>query len=303
MLRIMIADESRLHRAIVAAALQESGYEIIEAADGPSALSQVATSYPDMIIVDRLIPGLDGLELCRLLRHDRFTRHIPVLLLTRSDSPSEKARALDIGADSTLPKPFHQQELRAVVDATLRWRHQHDPLTHLPASPLVRNHIEQRLQGADDFAVGLVDVDHFKSYNDYYGHPAGNTVITRLAHIIHSSANGVQERTFVGHLGGDDFIIVCSPQEVEGICSSIHKTFTQECPAFYKPEDRERGYVGTVDRRGDVHRWPLMTLSIAVTTTARPLTDYAQIGDILRELSAFVKSDGGDQYFIDRRTD
>jgi len=301
--RILIVDESRLHRAIVVAALRESGYEMLEAADGPGALEKAGAHCPDLVLLDQLTPVIDGFEVCRRLKSDRFLRHIPVLMLTRSDSPLEKAKALNIGADGSIPKPFHREELRAIIEATLRWRYQYDLLTHLPASPLIREHIELRLRKGDEIAICLVDIDRFKAYNDYYGYECGDNVIKQLAHIIHMSANGSGERAFIGHLGGDDFVVVCGAPEVEEICDAIRRTFTQESPSFYTEEDLQRGYIGTLDRQGNVRRWPLMTLSIAATTnTKRPLEDYAQVGDILQELRDYLKGRGGNDFFIDRRT-
>ena len=301
--RILVVEESRLQRAVITATLRESGHEVLEAADGYSALDQASIHDPDLVLLDSSVPGLDGFEVCRRLKRDRFLRHISILMLTRSDSPLEKAQALDIGADGSIPKPFHQEELRAAVEATLRRRYQHDLLTHLPAHPLIRDHIELRLQKGDEIAICLVDIDRFKAYNDYYGHEAGDNVIKRLAQIIHVSANGTAERAFIGHLGGDDFVVVCPVTEVTEICDAIHRTFAQEMASFYSPEDLERGYIGTLDRQGNVHRWPLMTLSIVVTTNAhRPLKGFAQVGDILYEMRTYLKRRGGNDFFIDRRT-
>ncbi len=302
--RILIADESRLHRAVVTTILREAGHSTLEAKDGPSALAQTSKLDPDLLILDWLMPGMNGLEVCERLKHNRMTRHIPILLFTLSNSPGEKAQALETGADGYLTKPFHKQELRAIVDATLRRRHQYDPLTHLPASLLIRNHIERLLDDGAQLAVGLLDIDHFKAYNDSYGRAAGDKVIKQLSHIIHASTNGSGDTAFIGHLGGDDFIIACDPQKAEKICKSIQRAFRQTVPTFYTSADHQRGYVEVADRKGDKHRYSSMTLSVAITGNhRRKLHDYAQVSDILRELSAFIKRQGGGRCIIDRRTD
>jgi len=301
--RILIADESRLHRAMVSTILREAGHSTLEAKDGPSALVQTSNLDPDLLILDWLMPGMSGIEVCERLKHNRMTRHIPILLFTLSNSPGEKAQALDVGADGYLTKPFYRQELRAIVDATLRRRHQFEPLTHLPARPLIRNQIEHLLDDGEQFAVGLLDIDHFKAYNDSYGREAGDKVIKQVSTIIHTSTNGSGETAFIGHLGGDDFIIVCDHQHIEKICDSIQQSFRQTVSTFYTSVDYQRGYVEVADRRGDQHRYPSMTLSIAITSNHhRKLYDYAQISDILRELSTFIKRQGGGRCVIDRRT-
>jgi len=301
--RILIADESRLHRALVTTILREAGHSTLEVKDGPSALVQTSNLDPDLLILDWLMPGMSGIEVCERLKHNRMTRHIPILLFTLSDSPGEKAQALDVGADGYLTKPFHKQELRAVVEATLRHRHQYDPLTHLPARPLIRNQIERLLSNGEQFAVGLLDIDHFKAYNDSYGREAGDKVIKQFSHMIHTATNGSGETAYIGHLGGDDFIMVCDHQKAEKICKSIQESFAQAVPTFYTSSDHQRGYVEIADRRGDQHRYPSMTLSVAITgNQRRKLYDYAQISDILRELSTFIKRQGGGRCIIDRRT-
>jgi len=303
MSRILVANESKLHRVMVMTILNEVGHVTTEAVDGPSTLMQTTTLYPDLVILDWLMPGIDGIEICKRLKHDRLTRHIPILMFTFSNSPTERAQVLDIGADGYLPKPFHKEELRAIVDAALRNQHQYDPLTHLPAAPLIRNHIETRLRNGDTMAVCLLDIDHFKSYNDCYGHAAGDKVIKQLSYIIHASTNGSRDAAFIGHLGGDDFIIVCSPQNIKTVCSAIQQTFSQATSSFYNSTDRKRGYVEVTDRRGNLHRRPLMSLSITVTgNEKRTLHDYAQVHDILSELRVYARRQGGNRYVVDRRS-
>ncbi len=304
MTKILVVDDSRLHRVMAAAVLREGGYETAEAEDGLEALAKIASENPDLIVLDRVMPRMDGTEVCRRLKDDAFTQHIPVLMLTSLDTTSDKVEGLKLGADAYLTKPFHPEELLATVEALLRRGGQFQPLTGLPAAPLIRKHIERRIAEKEKMAVCYLDIDHFKPYNDHYGVAKGDEVILFLAQIIRQAIEEQGGEFFVGHIGGDDFIAVTAPQEVDALCRSVIERFDAGIADYYSAEDRERGCIEAGDRQGVMRHWPLMTLSAAVATNERrEFLSYAQVGEILAAMKAYAKSQPGSTYVKDRRAD
>ncbi len=304
MAKILVVDDNRLHRVMAAAVLREGGYETAEAEDGLEALAKIASENPDLIVLDRVMPRMDGTEVCQRLKDDAFTQHIPVLMLTSLDATSDKVEGLKRGADGYLTKPFHPEELLATVEALLRRGGQFQPLTGLPAAPLIRKHIERRIAEKGRMAVCYLDLDHFKPYNDHYGVAKGDEVILFLAQVIREATEEQGGEFFVGHIGGDDFIVVTAPQEVDALCRSVIGRFDAGIADYYSAEDRERGYIEAKDRQGVMRRWPIMTLSAAAATNERrEFLSYVQVGEILADLKAYAKSQPGSTYVRDRRAD
>ena len=304
MTKILVVDDSRLHRAMIAAVLKEEGYGTVEAEDGFDALAKVALENPDLIVLDWVMPSMDGVEVCRRLKADAFTQHIPILMLTILDSRFDKVEGLKVGADAYQPKPFHPEELLATVEALLRRGGQYHPLTGLPAAPLIQKHIEKHIMEEEKVAICCLDIDYFKPYNDHYGIVRGDEVIIFLAQVIRQAAEEQTDEFFVGHIGGDDFIVITTPQSMDAFCRGVLERFDAGIAEYYSAEDRERGYIEAKDRQGVTQRWPLTTLSAAVATNERrEFLSYAQVGQILAEMKAYAKSQPGSTYVQDQRTD
>jgi len=177
------------------------------------------------------------------------------------------------------------------------------PLTRLPGSIAAENIIKKRLDTRSSIAFCLLDIDNFKSFNDRYGYARGNEVIQTTAKIIESAiAKHGTDEDFIGHIGGDDFLIVTTPERYENICHSIIEVFDRTVPNFYDPEDRERGYLIGMTRQGQEVSFPIISLSIAVVTNQkRELKSHLEIGEIAAELKNYAKSTPGSTYVVDRR--
>jgi diguanylate cyclase (GGDEF)-like protein len=157
--------------------------------------------------------------------------------------------------------------------------------------------------GADE-VVRYADLDHFKEFNDRYSYFDGDGVIRILAKILHDVVKGMAgEEGFVGHIGGDDFIFVIPVDAVTGICSEILEVFDLLIPFQYSEQDRRAGYFFGKDRRGQLHRVPIMTLSIGVVTNERrTFTHAAQVSELATEMKSYAKTQPGSKFSIDRRT-
>jgi diguanylate cyclase (GGDEF)-like protein len=245
------------------------------------------------------------------LREDPRTRLMPVVLLTGDGAPACRVRGLDSGADDYVAKPFHPGELAARVAALLRRRRRDlgaNPLTRLPGSPDIREEVERRIAAREAFGLLHVDIDRFKSFNDAYGYARGDALLLETAGLL---AEAVQAecagRGFLGHVGGDDFVIVAPEARAEPAARAAAGLFDAASPSFYREEDRLNGFVETVDRRGVRRRSGLVTLSIGGATTARRRLDsYAKAVAIAGEMKSYLKarpSEGASRFALDRRSD
>ncbi len=178
-----------------------------------------------------------------------------------------------------------------------------NPLTQLPGNGAINKEIDLWLHQRRKFALCYVDIDHFKSFNDKYGYVKGDMVIKKTASIIGEALeNYGNETDFVGHIGGDDFIIITNPDKVEKVCQYIIDSFDNLVPSFYGSKDRKKGYLECKDRQDNIRRFPLMTISIGVVSNKmRKFNNHLQIAETVSEMKAFAKSFTGSCFKIDNR--
>lgn len=299
--KILVVDDSRFHRTMTADILAQAGYVAVQVESGSEALEMVGVESPDLVILDSGMPDPDGLDVCRRLKGDPFTNHIPILILTADSSVPEKVTSLRTGADGYLGKPFKPEELVAEIEAVLRRSFHFDPLTKLPAAPYLHRQIDTRLAQNRPISVLYADVDRFRAFNHAYGHSAGDRVLITTAKLLVESLPPTA--AFVGHLGNDDFIAVMPPEGAETLAQTVISRFGTLRDDFYVDKDLQRGTVLVENRRGESVEWPLMTLSVAlVSNEKRTLVNYVQVSELLSEVMAFVKSQGGGRWARDRRS-
>ena len=179
------------------------------------------------------------------------------------------------------------------------------PSTRLPGAAEIENDVARRLGAEVRFAMCYADLDHFKEFNDRYSYYDGDRVIRILAKILHDVVKGLcGEDGFVGHIGGDDFIFVIPTAFISDTCAEIVSVFDLLIPYQYSEQDRRAGYFFGKDRRGQLHRVPLMTVSIGVVTNdRRHFTHAAQVSELATEMKSYAKTLPGSVYSVDRRTD
>lgn len=177
------------------------------------------------------------------------------------------------------------------------------PLTHLPGGVAIENILNQRLKEEAPLAFCQLDLSHFKAFNDRYGYARGNEVIQATAKMITEAVKGQgNDEGFVGHIGGDDFAVITSPERYEKICLAIIASFDKMILDFYDPEDRQRGYIQGETRQGQKVTFPIMTLAIAVVTNQnRRLLNHIQVGEIAAEMKKYTKSFSKSMFAVDRR--
>ncbi len=305
MKRILIADDELSIRDVLHFALELEGYEVIEACDGVEALEQAERQLPDVILLDVMMPRMDGFETLSRLRASYATRHIPVIMLTAKHEKSDVLEGLKDGANDYIAKPFDRDIVLRRVSNQLEWSRQQraaSPLTGLPGNLSINAEIERRIATGKPFAFLQLDVDHFKAFNDQYGYARGDEAIKTLSRILVAAAERHDRDSFVGHIGGDDFVLLTASECAEVIGQEVIAEFDRTTPLLYEEEDRGRGYIEVPNRRHQMERFPLMSLTIAVVNTEHAqVTHLAQLADIAQELKEHGKGIAGSVLVNERR--
>ena len=304
--KILVVDDDPDIRDVLRITLEAEGYQVLEAGDGEEALRMVRQSTPHLLIVDFVMPRLNGHEVCSVLKKDLLLRHLPVIMLTGKGETSDKVRGMEAGADDYVVKPFEPKELLVRVKTLMRRTASAldaNPLTRLPGNVSIANEISARIDKNEFFAVCYIDLDQFKSLNDRYGFTRGDQVISETARILLQAVETFGDSNdFVGHEGGDDFVVVTSPQKAETICQKIVTDFDIASPTFYNEEDRKQGYLMGLDRKGKRVKVPLVTVSIGIVTNeSRRIEHVAEVGEIGAELKHYAKSLEGSKFVKERR--
>ena len=303
---VLIVDDEKSLRDALEMTFSREAYQVITAADGPEALEKARTSVPDVVLLDVMMPGMDGYEVCRKLRSHYRTRHIPVILLTAKGTEEDKLEGLEGGANDYVVKPWTKRELVQRVRNHLEWAKTQkavNPLTGLPGGVSVLAERQQRLDADRAFSQMVLDIDYFKAYNDRYGFPRGDVAISRVAETITRVVDeDGHEENFVGHIGGDDFVILCAPDRGEALAEHIKAALEIEMPKLYDDEDREAGHVRVRNRRHEFEDFPLMSVTIALASnTDVEGMHLAQLDDALTELKTLGKGMQGSVVVSERR--
>jgi GGDEF domain-containing protein len=268
--------------------------------------SIVLRGHPCLLFVDGDNSGSVGVGLVRRLKSDAFTAIVPITTLSGTHHPEQVQAWFTSGADEVLTGLFSPAEQRSRMDAMLV-RTERDvsvhPSTRLPGTTEIEREIRRRLDSNSEFAVCYADLDHFKEFNDRYSYYDGDRVIYILSRILHDVVKGLMgSRGFVGHIGGDDFIFIIPAGDISPVCSEILEVFDSLVPLQYNDQDRRAGYFFGKDRRGQLHRVPLMTLSIGIVTNRhRRFAHPAQVSELATEMKSYAKTLPGSVFVVDRR--
>jgi len=305
--RILVVDDDRDICRSIEVVLRLEGYDVRIAHEGEEALEQATSVQPDLVLLDMMMPGIDGYEVTKRLRHDPRTATASIIMLTARALPAYKVLGLTAGCDDYIVKPFDPSELVARVQSALRRSRQMrevSPLTGLPGNFQIAAELE-RLVGeeSNDFAVLYADLDDFKAYNDHYGFMRGDEAIRATGRLLTDAlARHRTSPSFAGHIGGDDFVLVTSAQMAEELAQDVVLNFDVMAPSLYDEDDRQRGFVEVPYRRGVLHHYPFLSISIGVANSAmRPIRSQWEASAVATEMKAVAKRKVGSSYEIDRR--
>jgi len=271
--KILLVDDDPGIRMICRDVLEGQGYLVREAGEGEAAQKEARRFRPDLVLVDVMMPGMDGFTLAQKLRGDRETSLTPIIFLSARGQTADKVRAFKLGAEDYLVKPFDSAELVARVEKALARRDLElgaSPTTRLPGSMAIEAEIDRRLgSSGGDFAFCYLDLDNLKAFNDYYGYAKADGVILQTGDIVREVvARCGGPGDFIGHIAGDDFVFITTRDHADQVCLTVIETFDRLVPLYYNKVDRERGFIETNDRYGVLRRFPIMSVSIACATRA-----------------------------------
>lgn len=263
------------------------GFETMVALHGEEALEICRRKLPHLIILDIMLPDIDGYEVCRRLRANLRTSHIPIIFLTQRDERSDQIAGLELGADDYITKPFDLQLLLLRVQNSLQRANRlslTSPVTGLPSSKLIEDQLRQ-LMRRKDWALLYIGINHMDEFNDVYGFVAGDDVLRFTAMLLTEVVDELGAGSeFVGHIGRDDFLIITTPEAATSMKARLKDRFQNEVVTFYSFKDRERGYVEIVDGSGRKERAPLMTLAIGqIRHDTAPFSDIREITEVAAE--------------------
>lgn len=306
--RILVVDDEPHIRQILKFTLEKAGYQVFTASDGEEALGRAVETKPHLVLLDVMMPRLDGYEVCRKMREDFGLSQIPVIMLTAKGDQRDRIAGLEGGANDYLVKPYSNEELLLRVRNVLEWnikQREANPLTGLPGNTAIERELIMRIASGVPYAFLYIDIDNFKGFNDYYGYQKGDEIIGFLAGILRRTIDKLGTKDdFIGHIGGDDFVMVTAPVRAEIMAKYIMDEFDKGAMILLNEEDVKRGYLEVRDRQGQLKRIPVMSVTMAlVMSTDNRIEHFAEVNDIATSLKEYGKRIRGSVVVKERRQD
>ncbi len=304
--KIVLAVPDLKLREILLYLLKAWEYNVMELPEEEDVIEYLKKENPNLIIIDATLHGKKGLEICKEIKGDFLTSYIPTIVLIDKKQLRRDLLSIEQGVDDYLIKPPDPIDLEIRIVLALRSAAHHfnaNALTRLPGNKLIERELIQRLDSGNHFSFHYIDIDNFKSYNDKYGYIRGNHVIIDTARIISKNVkvcgNG---KDFVGHIGGDDFVIITTPDKAEPIAKQTIRDFDAMVPGRYSNPDLENGFIVARERSGRIANIPLMSLSIAiVNNTLDNVSNLLELMDVTTELKNYLKALPGSNFMVNRR--
>jgi diguanylate cyclase (GGDEF)-like protein len=304
--KVLVVDDDPEVIQILGVNLAHANFDVISARNGAEALAMATKERPDLILLDIVLPDLDGLDVCRQLKESPQTRHIPVIVISAKTESEDRIASIAAGVEHYITKPFAPAEVVAMVQASFKRLEQDEsanPLTCLVNRTQINSRIAAQIKQGKLFAVIYVDINHFRVFNSVYGYDQGDRAIQLLADTLYEAVKLFgNPDDLIGHCDGDDFIVVSTPQKARILCQTIIANFDSRIRALYKPEDLERGYIEYQGRLGQREQCPILSLSAAVVTSEkRTFSSPLQVSEIAAELRNYLRHFPGSNYYFDRR--
>jgi len=304
--KVILAEHETGIAEIIQYLLKAWDYEAIIVSRGSAVLDAVRREQPDIIIIDWGLPDMDGLKVSKALKEDFLTAHIPIIVLIDKRQIRKKMLEIEQGVDDYIANPPDPIDLEVRMELALR-RTSHqlyaNALTKLPGNKQIEKAIHSRMDAKELFSLAYYDIDNFKSFNDKYGYMKGDSVIRHVAYIISTTVKRYgNPGDFVGHIGGDDFVVVTTPDRDRLVASESILAFNRAMSFHYSKEDRERTYIVAKDRRGHVMNTPLMSISIAIANNKNfPIKNMMELMETITEIKHYLKTLPGSNFLVNRR--
>ncbi|HWQ45319.1 MAG TPA: response regulator [Longilinea sp.] len=263
------------------------GYDVDTVTRGSEAVEKTRHVMPHLIVLDIMLPDIDGYEVCQILRQNTRTSHIPVIFLTQKDERGDKLQGLELGADDYITKPFDIEELKLrVQNAITRSERESltDPLTGLPAGRIIEDQLRKIIR-IKDWALMDIRINSYEVFKEVYGFIAANEVLRFTAGLLGEIVDQAgSSNDFIGHTGGDNFIVITSLSVAQALRQQIRKQFESQVQTHYNFIDRDQGYVLTKDDNGNQIKAELMTLAVGVVSPeTHEFSDIREITELAAE--------------------
>ena len=263
-------------------------------------------NIPALIIIDEDNTDIRIVEFCKSIRANEDNSITPIIVVSSNTDSEHIVEVLKTDVEYYIKKPIEDEyiyyTIRNLVSLLSRNR-RISPLTGLPGNVQIQTEMKKRLLNKETFAIMYFDLDNFKAYNDVYGFANGDEIIKFTARTITKHVHQIPEgNTFIGHIGGDDFVAIISKTDYDKVCQDIILEFDKYAVDFYNEIDVERGYVEVANRRGIIEQFPLTTISIAVLEVdSKIYKTTLEIGEVAGQIKHQAKSVLGSTYIINRR--
>ncbi len=313
--KILIVDDATENIKMLTNLLRDE-FTIFFAKNGKTALKLAKSKQPDLILLDIVMPEMDGFEVCRSLQEDTETVGIPVIFVSAKGEEGDETKGFEAGAVDYIIKPISPPIVKARVKTHLRLREavaelkrlnrlamDANPMTGLPGNTVVTEHISSGLENKENLCVIYADLDNFKAYNDKYGFAMGDNIILFTAQMLKDALAAEKlEDGFIGHIGGDDFVVVVPSDKAEALAARVIKEFDEGVSRFYNEEDLAMECISAQNRQGIIQTFPLMSISLAgVDLALGAYSRYLQVNDACAEGKKEAKRIPGSTFFRDRR--
>ena len=313
--KILIVDDVPDNIRMLIEILKED-YATIPATSGAAALEKLSTMDIDLVLLDILMPEMDGYETCLAIKANPKTADIPVVFITAISEAMDDARGFEVGADDYITKPFnpstilarakHQIKLRRVIkelEDLYQVALDSNPLSGLPGNNSIRNRIDALIGKNMDMVVVYADLDNFKAFNDKYGFCRGDDVLKFTADTLKKVLNDCAgEDSFLGHVGGDDFVLLLPIEHVDHVIENLIGRFDEGIRVFYNGDDLDRGYIAATNRVGDLQHFPIMSISLAgVCLNHQDYDHYLSVVDACNQMKKVSKKKLGSVFVLDQR--
>lgn len=287
--------------------LETPGTIVIHAFNTPEELQeQNQRSYIDFIVLAALENRSWVTDMVRRIKTHAQLQFIPLMVFVPGGDKGMLINCIKEGADDVTVDDWDDEIISAKA-LMLVSRIQRDlgvnPSSRLPGANAIENEVDRRIQNGEQFAVCYADIDNFKAFNDHYGYVYGDKTIRITSHIIRTVVQDLApDDGFVGHIGGDDFVFLISPEKIDSVCKNILSTFDRMAPFRYNEADRERGFIDVPNRKGEMDRFPIFTLSIAVLINQKKMFKHpGEMSKMMADLKKYTKTLSGSNYMIERR--
>lgn len=293
--RLLVVEDDLDISSMLKMFFSSQGYEVDTALRGEIAMEKTRLTMPHLIVLDIMLPDIDGYEVCRRLRSNSRTSHIPVIFLTQKDERSDKLQGLELGADDYITKPFDIEELRLRVQNAIA-RAERESLTDaqsgLPSGKLIEDQLRKIIR-KDDWAFIDIRLNNFEPFKEVYGFIAASDVLRYTGMLIGEVLDQYgTDFDFIGHAGGNNFVIITKIERSSEIQTHIKKKFSETIPTHYNFVDRQQGYISTNNDKGDSIRHPIMTISTGIVSPkTNQFADIREITEMAAEARRMDISD------------